>query len=115
MGGVGRTFATLRLRLEPPPIPVRAEAHYPGPTYHVLFDQPLVVQPLVPGNWRVRHLGRRQDVSAAVVNGAYIDLATTPGPLVVPPDGVSYYAIPPDVVGLTGVPADPFLDLPFFL
>ncbi len=95
----------------PPPVPVDAQFETPTMTVTVFFDRPLTPGRILSVNWGVRAFGREwipivvraftSAVSFEVVLGAF-GLG----------ERVSYFATPPDLLGLDSTPVERFIGFP---
>jgi hypothetical protein len=100
-----------------PPLPTGATIEAATSIVRVTFDRNLQTGTTAVLNWTIKaNIGVGNQVftptAPGSVLGPLVTLPTLGGGLAFPPMGVTYNAVPPDLVGSNGVPVAAFLDLP---
>lgn len=96
-----------------PPVPWYAGYTPIPPQWHIYFDRPLQPGTLDPANFDITHLNQDRVITSATAIGNRVDLRSNPAMPFTPPNGISYHATPPEIFNLDGLPAAPFVKLPF--
>lgn len=116
MGGCPTPFVTCALAvLETEPVPIDATYDPKYGIYTLLFSTPLQPNPaLFAGNWLVRRANKLWTIQLVSAAGSTVTINTLGGSAPSPgPDGISYSASIPDLLGLHATPAPPFSAFPW--
>lgn len=77
------------------------------------FDQPLRPNGPAHANFAVTHANLDRVITGVRIVGDVLEIAADAGLTFLPPNGISYFATPPELFGLTGEPVAPFVKVPF--
>lgn len=92
-------------------MPVYAQFQIFDGLFFCEFDQPLWPGPVGHANWVIRAAARERFFIAPNAGGTVVTGSTVFGAFI-GGNRVTYTAAVPDVRGLTGIPADPFVGFP---
>jgi hypothetical protein len=115
-GGFPSPFATSIFAERNPtgPLPIAAHVTFPASTFSVQFDRPLQPGALAFLTWTFRVANNAYQATTATAAADTVSGTVAPSAPPPPPgiDAVWYSAVPADVIGLDGAPADPIIEFP---